>query len=77
MAMTTTEVDVPVEDTVTVRPDLEGYFYTDVINCARCGETHRHTLFKKFIEPPPGYTHYATCGRYGEPILMVMKNDGV
>lgn len=52
------------------RPDLNGCFYCDVGRCARCGEDHRHTLFKKFIQPPDGFSHYGACPKYGEPILM-------
>lgn len=57
------------------RPDLIGAFYVDVIGCARCGGIHRHWLFKRFVQPPEGYTHYGICPKYDEPILMTQTPE--
>lgn len=47
----------------------------DVKTCARCGRDHRGLKFVKFVNPPDngtgGYiSHWATCVRTGEPILL-------
>ena len=54
---------------------MSGYFYTDVINCARCGETHRHVLFEPFTKTPEPFTHYGTCPATNEPILMIVQQQ--
>jgi hypothetical protein len=43
---------------------------TDVVHCARCGETHRNLFFKPFGHRAAHYTHFAACPETGEPILM-------
>jgi hypothetical protein len=43
---------------------------TDVVHCARCGETHRNLFFKPFGHRAAKYTHFAACPETGEPILM-------
>lgn len=64
------------DGSVSQRPDLEGHFYSDVIRCARCGDDHRHMLFKKFINPPPEATYFAACPKWSEPILLKVVDHG-
>lgn len=52
---------------------MTGHFYSDVINCARCGETHRHVYFQEFTHQPEPYTHWGMCSKTGEPILMIVQ----
>lgn len=42
---------------------------TSVKKCARCGEDHE-LEFQKFAAPVEGFTHFATCPKSGEPLLM-------
>lgn len=50
-------------------------FYLDVGSCARCGEDHQHVLFTKFTSPPDEeVTHFGSCPKLGEPILMIVSN---
>lgn len=52
-------------------------FRISIQGCARCGESHDVVTMMEFINPPPGYTHWAICPETGEPILayFVEGND--
>ena len=39
-------------------------------HCARCGKTHHNIMFKKFKVPALAWTHWASCPKTKEPILM-------
>lgn len=46
---------------------------TLVVNCARCGLTHKDLPMRKFRRPPPDATHFAICPKYKEPILIKVE----
>lgn len=58
-------------------PMPQGGYECKVVNCARCGSTHPHVLFKPFANPPPDTTHWAICPTLGEPILFQVKRGPV
>ena len=41
-----------------------------IINCQRCGETHKKILFSKLSNPADEYGYYATCPTSRQPILL-------
>lgn len=43
---------------------------SEIVDCSRCGYTHRNILAKKFVRPPDGFTHWARCPCTGDPILI-------
>jgi hypothetical protein len=54
----------------------------DVVGCARCGRNHLALDFKPFTKPcvVPGrptrkFTHWASCPRKKEPILMRLLSN--
>lgn len=52
---------------------------TSVKICARCGGDHYDLECNPFIRPVNDndgmvWTHWATCPRTGEPILLVIRN---
>ena len=47
-----------------------------VTNCARCECNHRKVVFRKFKkQQPPKYTHWGTCPKTKEPILMFITSE--
>jgi hypothetical protein len=44
--------------------------YVQVGNCARCGGQHKRLLFKRLTRPAGAWTHYATCPKNKQPILL-------
>ncbi|MGI4822263.1 MAG: hypothetical protein ACRYFV_13720 [Janthinobacterium lividum] len=48
-------------------------FTTEVNNCARCGGDHLQVEFQPFAAPPDDTTHWGTCQKTGDPILMVVR----
>jgi len=50
----------------------------DIKRCARCGKNHQGLAVHSFdrcvvINPEEVYTHWATCPRTGDPILILYK----
>lgn len=52
-------------------------FRTRIGFCARCGEDHDVDVFVLHTAPPnePPATHWATCPRTGEPILVTVTTQ--
>ncbi len=48
-------------------------FTISVTNCARCGGDHLSVEFIPFAHPPADATHWGTCQKTGDPILMVVR----
>jgi hypothetical protein len=46
---------------------------TNVVACARCGSDHSQVTFTAFGRPPVDATHWGTCEKTGEPILMAVR----
>lgn len=51
----------------------------DLYNCARCGEDHMQSEFKKFtipiIDDDGIWTYWCMCPKLNEPILMKVLED--
>lgn len=43
--------------------------------CARCGRDHERIEFKAFKHAPIEASHWATCPRTGEPLLMQFERE--
>lgn len=41
-----------------------------LVGCARCGRTHLNLVFSVLTRPVGKSTHWATCPRNGQPILV-------
>jgi hypothetical protein len=48
-----------------------------LVGCARCGRNHRHLVFHPLLRPVGVLTHWTSCPRNGEPILMVITANKV
>lgn len=53
----------------------EGEWWGAVSRCARCGGDHKAILWRNFTNRPEGITHWGTCPKLGEPILMTVSPD--
>lgn len=49
----------------------------DITNCARCGEDHAAVERHEFTQPMNimgvGFTHWASCPKNGEPIIIFLE----
>jgi hypothetical protein len=48
---------------------------TNITNCARCGKNHATVQAFAFVNPPPRFTHWATCPTTADPILITVMDD--
>jgi hypothetical protein len=53
--------------TIEVMPTLT---VPQIINCARCGGTHKDLKFVKLRVPHGSWTHWTSCLTNGEPIML-------
>lgn len=50
--------------------DKNTIIVSELINCARCGEKHYNLTFSCFVYKVDDYTHWASCPKNGQPILL-------
>jgi len=48
---------------------------TTIQCCARCGKDHENIELGRFTRPPSGSTHFATCPKTREPILIAVVDS--
>lgn len=52
---------------------------SDVKCCARCGQDHKALHFDKLTKPGNilgvEFTHWASCPKSGEPVIMAITDD--
>lgn len=52
-----------------------GQIHVTFRNCARCGGEHERIVCAEFTNPCGEFTHYTTCPKNGEPILVKVVHE--
>lgn len=47
----------------------------NIVNCARCGESHKKVEFKELSRDGHGASHWAPCPKNGEPLMLKLGGD--
>lgn len=63
-------MDEPPEDPPKRKDTRSEKIITNVICCARCEENHDEIIFKRLSNPFNEITHFGTCPKTLEPILL-------